>query len=263
MPEEKYKPGSVIFTGAGPGDPDLLTIAAHRVISKADLILYAGSLVNPAILEIAKSDAKKYNSAGMTLEECLQLMIRHARNGELVARVHTGDPTIFGAIAEQIRGLDSAGIEWSIIPGVTAATAAAAAAGISLSMPEYAQGLILARQPGRTKTSSDAELFRLAGHGLPLALYLSGNLVGDVCGQLRKVLPESARVLCAQRVGWPDSRLIWTNLGELEKCVNAENLKEQTVFIVFPREGEVIKSRLYAKDFSHKYRKGVDDRQDN
>ena len=247
--------GRVFFIGTGPGNPDLLTIAADRIIRESDVLLYAGSLINPLIIDRARPEALKFNSATLTLEKCLEIMITHAKAGRLVARLHSGDPAIFGAITEQIRGLEKAGVRWRVVPGITAACAAAAEAGISLTQPEHAQGLIITRQAGRTKTSPAASLSLLAASGLPMAIYLSGNLMAEACAELKKALPASTRILCVRRASWPDGRSFWTELGKLEQLVKDENLREHTIFLVFPPTGEFVNSRLYDASFSHKYRK--------
>lgn len=255
---ENFEAGSVVFVGAGPGGPDFLTLAGARAISEADLVLYAGSLVHPAIIELAGPKAEKRNSANMTLEECVKLMQATVAQGKLVARVHTGDPAIFGALAEQARELTRLGIPWKVIPGVTAATAAAASAGISFTLPELAQGLIVARQPGRTGAPAEMELASLARHHMPMAIYLSGRLVKEMRQELLKSLPPETPVLCARRAGWAEATLLWTTLDNLEQCALRENLLDHTVFLVLPQHcaGRETNSRLYAEDFSHGHRRG-------
>lgn len=249
--------GRVVFVGAGPGGPDLLTIAGAKTISMADVVLYAGSLVHPAIIELAKPGAEKRNSASMTLAECVELMRESVGKGRLVARVHTGDPSIFGTLTEQTRELDRLGIYWEVIPGVTAASAAAASAGLSFTLPELSQGVIIARQQGRTRTPPGMELDTLATHGMPMAIYLSGRLAKEVRSTLLKTLPPETPILCVQRAGWKEEKIIWTTLEGLEICVHSENLQDQTVFIVLPGHKAHIKtqSRLYAEDFSHGHRR--------
>lgn len=254
---KKSMAGRVVFVGAGPGATDLLTIAGAKAIGMADLVLYAGSLVHPSVIALAKSGAEKRNSASMTLAECVELMRESVEKGKLVARVHTGDPSIFGTLAEQTRELDRLGISWGVIPGVTAACAAAACAGVSFTRPELAQGLIIARQEGRTRTHPGMELDALAANGLPMAIYLSGGLAKEVRTALLKALSPETPILCVQRAGWPEGKVVWTTLAKLEECVQLEKLHEQTVFIVLPAHGAnaATSSRLYAEDFSHGYRK--------
>lgn len=245
-------PGLVSFVGAGPGDPELLTIKGRKAIENAALVLYAGSLVPRAVVDCASPNARVVDSAPLTLEECHDLVRRTALQGRSVARVHTGDPSLFGALREQAALLDADGIPWRVIPGVTAACAAAAAAGLSFTIPEAAQGLIICRAEGRTPVPEAQQPGALAAHGAPLAVYLSSGSASSLQAQLLRSLPPRTPVLCAHRVGWPAEQLHWTNLENLAQCVTDNGLERQTIFLVLPSHHTPgAPSRLYAADFSH------------
>lgn len=247
------EPGLVTFVGAGPGDPELLTIKGRNAIAEADLVLYAGSLVPRAVVACARQGVPVVDSAPLTLEECHARVREVALAGGLVARVHTGDPSLYGALREQAALLDADGIPWRVIPGVTAACAAAAAAGVSFSIPGVSQSLILCRMAGRTPVPERESLAALAAHRSSLAVYLSAAQAGRMAEELGRELPPETPVLCAQRVGWPEQRLVWTTLAHLADCVAENGFDRQTVFLVLPGEltGGNARSRLYAPDFGH------------
>ena len=247
------KPGLVSFVGAGPGDPELLTIKGRDAIAQADLVLYAGSLVPPEVVACARPGAAVVDSAPLTLEESHARVREVALGGGLVARVHTGDPSLYGALREQAALLDADGIPWRVIPGVTAACAAAAAAGVSFSIPGVRQGLILCRTAGRTPVPERESLAALAAHRTAMGIYLSAAQAGRMAEELGRELPPETPVLCARRVSWPDQRLVWTTLGELAGCVAQNGLDRQTIFLVLPGERTAggARSRLYAPDFGH------------
>lgn len=255
-----FKKRMVVFVGAGPGDPDLLTIKGKRAIEEADFILYAGSLVPKEIIALARPSVPAIDSACLTLEESHSLIKDAAARGLLVARIHTGDPSLYCALPEQIDLLDRDGIPWEVIPGVTAACAAAAAAGISFTRPEISQSLIISRQAGRTPMPPAESLASLAGHHTAMALYLSGKIAKEVQGELLKSLPGSAKALCAHRVGWPSQKLIWTTLDKLAECVEKNSLESQTVFLILPSHDEKgRRSSLYDGNFSHQCRRSDHD----
>lgn len=255
MNEQRAAPGVVWFVGAGPGDPELLTLKGRDRIARAKLVLYAGSLVPPAIVACAAVGARVVDSSPLTLEECHALMRETALAGHDVARVHTGDPSLYGTVREQIRLLDVDGVPWAVVPGVTSACAAAAAAGVSFTVPEIAQSLILTRLGGRTPTPERERLRSLAAHGCSLAIYLSAGAPDALQEELLAALPAATPVLCAYRVGWPDEKLVWTRVGEVAACARAHGLTRQTVFLALPgQEAAPTASRLYAADFVHCFR---------
>ena len=248
-------PGTVWFVGAGPGDPELLTLKGRTRIEQAALVLYAGSLVPQATVACARADARVVDSSPLTLEQCHHLMRETALAGGSVARVHTGDPSLYGTLREQTRLLDTDGIPWAVVPGVTSACAAAAAAGISFTVPEVTQSLVFTRLGGRTPVPEQEQLRHLAAHGCSLAVYLSAADPDSLQHELCTALPAHTPVLCAYRVGWPEQALHWATAGTVAACVRQHGLTRQTVFLVLPgQEAAPTESRLYAADFAHGWR---------
>lgn len=251
-------PGSplVYFVGAGPGDPDLLTLKAHRLIGRADLIIHAGSLVPAAVLAHARPTARIEDSSGLTLDQTHALIRDAAQAGRLVVRVHTGDPSLYGAVREQIRLLEAEGIACEVVPGVTAAMAAAAAARISFTVPEACQTLILTRVGGRTPVPERESLRALAVHRAALAVYLSGADPRELARELLDGgYPPETPIIAARRVGWPDEDIRRMSLGSLVDFGTNKVWERQTVFLVLPGQETEAVSRLYSPDFSHGFRK--------
>lgn len=250
--------GTVWFIGAGPGDPELVTVKGRRLISEADLVLYAGSLVPAALVACAKTGARVIDSAPLDLEAIHALLREAALAGELVARVHTGDPMLYGAAREQMALLRADDIPCRVVPGISAAFAAAAAAGVSLTVPETVQSFAITRLDGRTPVPEGQSLAEYARCGGSVAVYLSSANPGGIAEELRKArLAEDTPVLLAHKVGWPDERLAFATLADLEKTAVSLGFGRQTVFIVLPGEKTAHgpASRLYAKDFEHGFRK--------
>ncbi|BFR47833.1 precorrin-4 C(11)-methyltransferase [Nitratidesulfovibrio sp. HK-II] len=248
--------GHVWFVGAGPGDPELLTLKARRIIGTADLVLYAGSLVPPEVVACARPDARVVDSAPLTLEQTHALLRETALSGGVAARVHTGDPSLYGTVREQMRLLHAEGIACSVVPGVTAAFAAAAAAGVSFTVPEVTQSLVITRLEGRTPVPETEQLRELARHGCSMAVYLSAAAPERLEEELAAAgIAAHTPVLAAHRVGWPDQALAWTTAGGLAETVRRQGFSRQTVFLVLPGEaaGDTA-SRLYAADFAHGWR---------
>lgn len=247
----------VHFIGAGPDDQELLTLKAARIIGMADLVLYSGSLVPREVLAEAKDSAKIVDSAPLTLEEQHALVMETVRAGGLVARVHTGDPALFGAVREQAGLLDQEGVDWEVVPGVSAAFAAAAAAKVSFTQPGGTQTLMVTRLAGRTPVPESENLRGLARHGSALAIYLSA---GDAEGVQRELLagglaPDTV-VVAGHRVGWPDGSILETTVGDLAQAVAQAGFTRQAVFLVLPGQGRDGRSKLYDAGFSHLYRRG-------
>lgn len=256
MSIDSVKMGSVTFVGAGPGDPELLTLKGQACIAAADLVLYAGSLVPPATVACAKAGAQVVDSSPLTLEECHMLMRDCCRTGKQVARVHTGDPSLYGTVREQALLLAAAGIAYSVIPGVTSACAAAAAAGLSFTVPEVTQSLIITRMEGRTPVPEREKLRSLAAHGTSMAIYLSAGNPQGLQDELCAVLPSETPVLCSHRVGWPNARAVWATVGTLASIVTSHNMHRQTMFLVLPaHSAEATRSKLYDPTFAHGWRK--------
>ncbi len=251
----------VIFAGAGPGDPDLITVKAQHALIEADLVIYAGSLVPQAVLKWAKPDTPKLNSASMHLGDIIREMETAYRAGRRVLRLHTGDPSLYGAIFEQMSELAKREIPYTVIPGVTAAFAAAAAMGLEYTLPEISQTLILTRMAGRTPVPEKEALARLASHQTSMAIYLSISLTNELEEILSQAYGKDAPCVVAFRVSQPQEKIVWTQIGNLTKTVKEQEITHQAIIIV----GKVLDvslsqirhySKLYDKNFKHGYRGG-------
>jgi precorrin-4/cobalt-precorrin-4 C11-methyltransferase len=250
----------VLFVGAGPGDPELITVKGRLALETADLVVYAGSLVPEELLSWTRPGTPAISSASLPLEEIVSTMVQAQRAGKRVVRLHTGDPSLYGAIFEQIAELDKLGIPFRIIPGVSAAFAAAAALGIEYTLPEIAQTLILTRAAGRTPVPESETLARLAAHRASMAIYLSMGQIEAVAATLAANYGEAAACAVVYKASQPGQIVIRTRLNELVAKVRAAGIKRQALVIV----GRVLevgpqdlkaKSKLYDKDFEHGFRK--------
>ncbi|MGB8992915.1 MAG: precorrin-4 C(11)-methyltransferase [Desulfobaccales bacterium] len=251
----------VIFVGAGPGDPELITVKGQKALAQGDLILYAGSLVNPAVLEWAGGGAEVIDTAALNLEEIVAKMIAGHQAGKRVVRVHSGDPALFGAIQEQLEVLEQAEIPCVVIPGVTAAFAAAAALAQELTLPEVTQTVIFTRAAGRTPVPDREALGDLARHGATLVIYLSVKLIDQVVADLTPAYGPETPVVVAYRVSWPDQRLIRGTLATIAGLVKAAGIERQALILVGPalaaRQGRLkARSKLYDQSFTHGFRGG-------
>jgi len=247
----------VFIIGAGPGDPGLLTIRGAELIAACPVVLYTGSLVPREILARARADAKVLDSSGMTLDEIVGVIVEARDAGHDVARVHTGDPLIFGSTAEQMRRLDQLGIAWEIIPGVSSFTAAAAVLGRELTLPELSQTVILTRAEGRTPMPDGEKLADLARHGATLALFLSITLLEEVTQALIPAYGADCPVAVVHKATCPDQKVVSGTLADIRRKTKEAGIKTQSMILVgrVLTEKHFANSRLYAPDFSHRYRK--------
>jgi len=248
--------GLVWIVGAGPGDPELITLKGLRLLSEADLVVYAGSLINPEILRHCKEDAQVLDSSKMTLEEQVRVMADRAGKGLKVVRLHTGDPSLYGAIGEQIRALEALGVQCRIVPGVSSLQGAAAALGIEYTVPGVTQTLVCTRLPGRTPVPPKEDLRVYASTGATLALFLSSNM-GDEAAKLcmEGGLSPDTPAAWVYRATWPDQRVGRARLGELGQRMKAEHVSHQALIIVGRCLEESRSSLLYDPAFTHMYRK--------
>jgi precorrin-4/cobalt-precorrin-4 C11-methyltransferase len=250
-------PVKVYVIGAGPGDPGLLTVRGAALIARCPVVLYTGSLVPREVIATAGADARVLDSSGMTLEEIVAVMVQAHRDGQEVARVHTGDPSVFGSVGEQLRRLDQHGVPYEIVPGVSSFSAAAAALGRELTLPELSQTVILTRAEGRTPMPRGERLEALAAHGATMALFLSITLLGEVTAALIPAYGADCPVAVVHRASWPDQVVITGTLADIKGRVKAAGIRTQSLILV----GRVLtatdfaESRLYAADFSHRFRK--------
>ena len=254
----------VIFVGAGPGDPELITVKGQKALARADLVLYAGSLVSAAVVGLANPEAERVDTANLNLEEICARMTAAYQAGRRVVRVHSGDAALYGAIQEQLEVLEREGIPCEVIPGVTAAFAAAAALAQELTLPEVTQTVIFTRAAGRTPVPDRESLHDLARHGATLVIYLSIKLIDQVVADLTPAYGPETPVVVAYRVSWPDQQLIRGTLGTIAGLVKGSGIERQALIMVGPvlsaRKGELkARSRLYDQDFSHGFRGGEKD----
>jgi len=254
----------VIFLGAGPGDPELITVKGQKALAQADLVLYAGSLVNPAVLAWARPTAELIDTARLNLEEILARIMAGHRQGQRVVRVHSGDPALYGAIQEQLEVLEGEGVPCVVIPGVTAAFAAAAALAQELTLPEVTQTIIFTRAAGRTPVPENEALPDLARHGATLVIYLSIKLIDTVVAELTPAYGPATPVVVAYRVSWPDQQMIRGTLATIADLVKASGIERQALILVGPalgaRDGGLqARSKLYDQSFSHGFRAGGGD----
>ena len=250
--------GKVVFIGAGPGDPELLTIKAFRVIEEADVIIYAGSLVNPEVVGYAKSDAMVYNSAHMNLDEILDVMEASVKEGKLVARVHTGDPAIYGAIGEQMQYLREKDISYEIIPGVSSLFATAAALESELTLPEVSQTVIITRPGGRTPKPEREAIHLLAGHGATMCIFLGVHMIEKVVDELLTSYDPDTPVAVVQKASWTDEKIVRGTLEDIAGKVEEADIQKTAIIVVGDVLGTsgVTPSKLYDSHFTHEYRKG-------
>ncbi len=247
--------GRVIFVGAGPGDPELLTLKARHALRRADVVIYAGSLVPEAMLRHAPATAVLHNSAPLTLEQVMGIMQEAVGQGRCVVRLHSGDTSVYSAIQEQLAVLEDAGIDCEVIPGISAFQATAAVLQSELTLPEIVQTVILTRGEGLTKMPPGESLEALAQHRATLCIFLSARLAETVQAQLLTAYPPQTPAVIAYRVSWPDEKIIVTTLAELTEEVRRHRLTRTTLFLV----GEAVggrrnRSRLYDRRHGHLFR---------
>ncbi len=248
----------VYFVGAGTGAPDLITVRGMRLLEKADVIIYAGSLVNPQLLGYAKAECEIYNSAKMTLDEVLSVMKKAEADKKITVRLHTGEPSIYGAVREQMDELDALGIEYESCPGVSACFGAAASLNLEYTLPEISQSLIITRMEGRTKVPPKESIESFAAHQASMAIYLSTGLLAKLCDRLvAGGYTKDTPAALVYKATWPEEEAYVCTVGTLEETVKTHNITKTAIVLV----GDVIthqhyrKSRLYAPDFSTEFRK--------
>jgi precorrin-4/cobalt-precorrin-4 C11-methyltransferase len=250
----------VSFLGAGPGDPELITVKARRLLDDADLVLYAGSLVNPELLKTCKEGANLVDSAHMDLETITKLMIEGVRDGKLVVRLQTGDPSFYSAIHEQTAVLVENSIAFEVIPGVSSAFASAAALKKGLTLPGVTQTIILTRLSGRTPVPEAEGLRSLAMHGATLCIFLSVSMIDKVVAELTGPYPAKTPAAVVYRASWPDELIIRSTLEKIEQEVKRAGTTKHAMIVVSHTLADsdinAAKSKLYDSEFSHGYRAG-------
>lgn len=254
----------VHFIGAGPGDPELITVKGARLLREADLVIYAGSLVDRELVRTHAPGAEVYDSSSMTLEGTTSIIAEAVVAERSVVRLHTGDPSIYGAIQEQMEALDRLGITYAVVPGVTSAFAAAAALRQELTLPEVSQTVIITRLAGRTPVPERESLSEIAKIGATLVIYLSVSMIERVVAELLQgaYTPETPAAVVF-RASWPDERVVEGTLADIAALVKEAEIGKQALILVGDvlkarTEGLKAKSLLYDREFSHGCRKGIE-----
>lgn len=248
----------VYFVGAGSGAADLITVRGMKLLEKADVIIYAGSLVNPELLDYAKKDCKIFNSAKMTLEEILQVMYESEAENKVIVRLHTGEPSLYGAVREQMDALEEKGIPFESCPGVSACFGAAASLNLEYTLPKISQSLIITRMAGKTDVPPKESIESFASHQASMAIYLSTGMLGElserlIAGGYKSETPAAL----VYKATWPEEKALICTVGNLAEIAAQNGITKTAVVLV----GEAIthsnygKSRLYAADFETEFRK--------
>lgn len=243
----------IYFVGAGSGAKDLITVRGARLLSKADVIIYAGSLVNPELLDYKKNDCIVYNSATMHLQEIIDIMLEAEQNGKLTVRLHTGDPCLYGAIREQMDILDGNGIEYEYCPGVSSFCGAAAALKTEYTLPSVSQTVIISRMSGRTKVPEKESIRSLAAHRATMVLFLSTGLIEELSNELiNGGYDENTPAALVFKATWPEEKVIRGNVKMLPRMAAENNIKKTALIVV----GDVLDSdyelsKLYDKEFEN------------
>lgn len=247
----------VYFVGCGPGDPELLTVKAKKLIQKADVVVYSGSLIPKEIIKLCKK-AKLHDAAKLVREEIFEILKSGAQKGKLIVRLHDGDPTIYGAIREQTDNLKKVGIEYEIIPGITSFLASAASLGSELTLPGVTQTIIVTRAESRTKVPKRERISALAKHKATMIFYLSVHLISDIVKEaIKGGYPKSTPVAAIYRASWKDEKIITGTLVDIAKKIREEKITRTAIIII----GDIVNpksyeySRLYDKTFTHGFRK--------
>jgi precorrin-4/cobalt-precorrin-4 C11-methyltransferase len=249
-------PGKVMFVGAGPGDPKLITCKGKELLEQADVVIWAGSLVNPALLDYCRKDTVIHDSAGMTLPEVLAVMDEATAQGKQVVRLHTGDPSIYGAIQEQMDHLRQQGIAYEVVPGVSSFLAAASSLKQEYTLPGVSQTVIVTRLEGRTPVPVKEALASLASHQSNMCIFLSTHLLAEVVAELKKGgYAGNTPIVVAQKVSWPDEKIIRGTLDDIVDQVQAADIYKTALIIVSHSLDSAYElSQLYSPQFSHEFR---------
>lgn len=247
----------VYFVGAGPGDMELITVKGMKLLQKADVVIYTGSLVSGNILEYCKEEVKVYNSAEMNLPQVIEAIQEGFDQGKLVVRLHTGDPSIYGAIREQMDELTKRKIDFEIIPGVSSFVAAASRVKAEFTLPGVSQTIIITRKEGRTGSSEGGKISELAKHRASMAIFLSVQSISQVVEELLQGYDENTPVAVVYKATWPDEKIVRGTLKDIAEKVDAEKIERHAQILVGDFMGSQYElSKLYDASFSHMYRSG-------
>lgn len=246
----------VHFVGAGPGAPDLITLRGAELLKQADVIIYAGSLVNPALLDMAREDCEIHNSAKMTLEQVIDVMKQAEAAGKTTVRLHTGDPCVYGAIREQMDALDELGISYDDVPGVSSFCGAAAALRAEYTLPGVSQSVIITRLAGRTPVPDAESLSSMASHGASMAVFLSSGMLGRVQEELLKgAYTEDTPAALVYKATWPEEKTVRCTVGTLAQAGEAHGISKTALVLVGNfLDSPYEKSKLYDPTFTTEVR---------
>jgi len=246
----------IFFVGAGSGDPELITLKGYKLLQEADLVVWAGSLVNEKILDYTKEDARLVNSAHIDLEEIVETMAEAYNKGQKVVRLHTGDPSLFGAIGEQMELLEQRGIPFKTIPGVSSFLAAAASVKKEYTIPDGTQTVIITRLEGRTPVPAKENLAGLAAHGSSMAIFLSVGMIDKVVEQLLEGYSPDTPAAVVEKASWPEERVLKGTLANLAQITKDAGITKTALILVGNFLKDTGKSKLYDREFTHEYREG-------
>lgn len=248
----------VHFVGAGSGAADLITLRGARLLGEADVVVYAGSLINPELLELTRPGCSLYNSAKMTLEEVLSILQQAEREGKTAVRLHTGDPCLYGAIREQMDALDALGIPWAVCPGVSSFCGAAAALGAEYTLPGVSQSVIITRMAGRTPVPEGEDIASLAAHGATMVIFLSAGMLEALSEELQKgAYTADTPAALVYKATWPEEKVVRCTVGTLAQAGREHQISKTALVLV----GDFLahsyrRSLLYHPGFSTEYRRG-------
>jgi precorrin-4/cobalt-precorrin-4 C11-methyltransferase len=247
----------VYFVGAGPGAVDLITVRGCELLKNADVVIYAGSLVNPELLTYTKDTCKVYNSAVMTLEEVVEVIDKEYDAEKTIVRLHTGDPSIYGAIKEQMDLLDKKNIEYSVVPGVSSFCGAASVLNAEYTLPDVSQTVILTRMEGRTPVPEDEDIVKLASHKASMVLFLTSSMIDKLSKKLIDGgYKDETPAAIVYKATWSDEKIIRTTVGELYKSAVENNISKTALILVGDfLSCEFGRSKLYDSSFTHEFRK--------
>lgn len=254
---DTFDPQTVWFVGAGPGDRELITLKGYRLLQQAQVVIYAGSLINTALLDYCPPEAQRYDSAALHLEQIIDLMVQGVKAGKTVVRLQTGDVSLYGSVREQGEVLTQRGVRWQVVPGVSAFLGAAAELGVEYTVPEVSQSLVITRLEGRTPVPPLEQLESFASHQTSMAIYLSVQRIHRVAERLiAGGYPDSTPVAVIYKATWPESQTVRGTLADIGDRVREAGIRKTALILVGRFLGEEYHySRLYAADFSHEYRK--------
>lgn len=247
----------ITFVGAGPGAEDLITVRGQRLLQSADIVIYAGSLVNPGLLSLCRKECEIYNSAKMTLEEVMELMERGEKEKKEIVRLHTGDPCLYGAIREQMDELDRCGISFEVCPGVSSFCGAAAALEAEYTLPGISQSVVITRMAGRTPVPEKESIRSFAAHQSTMVIFLSTGMLRQLSEELiRGGYPADTPAAIVYKATWPEEKVLRSTVADLAETAEAENVTK-TALIVVGRvlDGKYERSKLYDPSFTTEFRK--------